>query len=118
MIARLTNVETQGAAARAAESAAKAQVEVVDATVADMLPLLSSLRGQIRAEFGKASVTVEDFGMSPLKPAARSLGSRVEAVAKSLATRVERHTLGKRQKAAVHGTAPPKPAAKPPEPGA
>jgi len=62
----------------------------------------------VRGTFGAASATLDDFGMTPRRPAAvkRTVASKAEAIEKSLATRVVRHTLGSKQKAALHASAP------------
>jgi hypothetical protein len=65
---------------------------------------------------------IAEFGISPRKAAVKTVDTKATAIAKSLATRKARHTLGKNQKKDIHGTVPaPAPtggggASPPPEP--
>jgi hypothetical protein len=113
VIAALTTLSNQVAEAEATRTLATVQTLTADATAQGVAPLMSALHCAIQGRFGKTNVAVEEFGMSPVKRGARTVASKVEAVAKSLATRAERHTMGKRQKAAIHGTVPAPAAAEP-----
>jgi hypothetical protein len=104
LIARLNLLPAQVATAAATQTLAKTQLATADATAKDLAQLMSALHSTIRGRFGTANPSVEDFGMSPFKRGVRTVANKVEAIAKSLATRAERHTMGKRQKAAIHGT--------------
>jgi hypothetical protein len=72
------------------------------------------------AQYGEASTTFSALGFTVKKLAKKTAAVTAAAVEKSLATRAERHTLGKRQKASIHGTAatPPASTATPPAPTA
>ncbi len=48
--------------------------------------------------------TLAAFGLSASRVGRKSVAVKAEAVAKSNATRKARHTMGKNQKAAIHGT--------------
>jgi hypothetical protein len=71
-----------------------------------MNPLMRGLKHLVQAAFGTDSNTLLDFGLTPVHKAVRSVQEKVEAVAKSLATRDVRKTMGPRQKEAIHGTVP------------
>lgn len=86
----------------------------------------SLLQSHVRALFGDASTEYSDFGFVPRTAKAVTAAAKADAVEKRAATRVARHTMGKRQKAGVTGatasvttapTAPATPAA-PAAPGA
>jgi hypothetical protein len=50
-----------------------------------------------------------EFAMTPAKKAGKTVAVKQEAIEKSLATRVARHTSGSKQKAKIHGELPPAP---------
>jgi hypothetical protein len=60
----------------------------------------------VRAQFGVSSHTLEDFGLTPRSTAPKTLAVQSGAVVKALATRQARHTMGTKQKAAIHGVVP------------
>ncbi len=97
----------------------RAQVQVERNTHAKVNPVLRLLRNFVIAYFGDtqdASAALDDFGYSPRRSSKKTLEVKVEAVGKSKATRVARHTLGKKQKAKVKGVVPsPQPAAPAPK---
>ncbi len=66
----------------------------------------------VRVQVGPSSPTLDDFGMTPWRAATaqRTVAEKAQSIAKSLAARVVRHTLGSKQKAALHGSAPSAPA--------
>jgi hypothetical protein len=57
--------------------------------------------------YGARSQTLLDFGITPAKVPVRTAASKVAAAAKGAATRLARHTMGTKQKAAIHGTVAP-----------
>jgi hypothetical protein len=61
------------------------------------------VRSYVTIAFGEHSTEYASLGFSPRKPAQKSAESTARAVAKTLATRAARHTLGKVQKAGIHG---------------
>ena len=83
-----------------------------------------ALKQYVIAHFGESSPVLADFGFSPRKLAQKTVAEKYVAVEKQLATRAARHTMGSRQKAAIHGQvespapqaqpAPAQPAAAPP----
>jgi predicted Fe-Mo cluster-binding NifX family protein len=67
--------------------------------------LRSALKVYILGNYGKKAVQMlGDFGMSvPKGPGARTVDEKSKAVAKNLATRAARHTMGNKQKLRVTG---------------
>ena len=70
--------------------------------------LRSALKVYILGTYGKKAVQMlGDFGMSvPKGPGERTVDEKSMAVAKTLATRAARHTMGKKQKLRVTGVVP------------
>lgn len=69
----------------------------------------------LSAQLGADNAELATYGGRPRKvPPALTSEQKLAAVLKAKATRAARHTMGKRQKAAIHGTVPP---AGPPEDG-
>jgi hypothetical protein len=65
-----------------------------------------SLRQVIRSMFGASPDILADFGLAPPKPHKPTPQKKVTAAAKAKATRTLRHTMGKKQKAAIKATGP------------
>ena len=69
--------------------------------------IVAAFVAYVRAAFGSSPEVLNDFGLKPHKaktpPTAEQ---KVKAAVKAKATRAARHTLGKRQKLAIHGQAP------------
>ena len=70
--------------------------------------LRSALKVYILGTYGKKAVQMlGDFGMSvPKALGARTVDEKSKAVAKNLATRAARHTMGKKQKLSITGVVP------------
>jgi hypothetical protein len=71
--------------------------------------VLRAIRTQVQSQYGEATnadTVLADFGYSPRKKVTTTVATRSTAVAKSLATREARHTMGSRQKAKVVGVLP------------
>lgn len=61
-----------------------------------------ALRSYVTLHFGGAAVDViGDFGFAPKAAPTRSAATLMQAIAKAKATRVARHTMGKRQRLAI-----------------
>ena len=106
LVGSFTSYQAQlnaAAAQRAAWLAATKAVEELEET--QINPALVNLHRYLEGVYGVAGAPLADFGMTPRQPAQRSVKAKAEAIDKSLATRVARHTLGERQKAAIHGAA-------------
>jgi hypothetical protein len=67
---------------------------------------VSSARQVVRSMFGESVDLLADFGLAPPRPRRIDPQKKVEAAAKSKATRKLRHTMGKKQKAAIKATGP------------
>ena len=69
--------------------------------------LVSGLRQAMQVAFAGSIDALADFGLKPRKqPAARTPEEKASAVAKALATRKARHTMGSQQKKGVKGAVP------------
>ncbi len=78
-----------------------------------LLPQLLSLEDYLRVTLGAANPQLADYGITPRTPKKPSAPVMAVAVQKSAATREARHTMGKKQKASIHGVLPAQPAAPP-----
>jgi hypothetical protein len=65
--------------------------------------ITKALQGIVAAAFGEESKAYAEFGFAPRKTTDKSAETKALAVEKLRATRAARHTMGSRQKAAVHG---------------
>ncbi len=72
-----------------------------------LAPTLKNLRRYLQGAFGVDSPVLLDFGLTPEKPPVTTPETAAAAVAKRAATREARHTMGKKQKATIHGTVAP-----------
>jgi hypothetical protein len=108
--ADITGVFTDALNAYKAVDAARADLEskLQDKTakVQAALALEAVLRAYVTGVYGKTSPVLLDFGWSVAKAVTKTVASKAMAVAKSLATREARHTMGKNQKAKIHGVVP------------
>jgi hypothetical protein len=64
------------------------------------------IRNYVAAAFGESSAQYASLGFAPRKPAQKTVESKAQAHVKMLATRKARQTMGKLQKAKIHGVAP------------
>jgi len=69
--------------------------------------LLSGVKQALLVAFAGQIDTLADFGLNPRKPRVLSPEQKTIAATKARATRAARHTMGKKQKAAVKGTVSP-----------
>jgi hypothetical protein len=65
---------------------------------------VSGLRQSLLVAFAGQVDTLADFGLTPRKPRVLTPEQKLAAAAKAKATRAARHTMGKKQKAAIKGT--------------
>jgi hypothetical protein len=88
-------------------SAAHAQwlslVEEERRTAAELRKLTSGINVFITNAYGPSSAVAIDFGSAEPKVTAPSADVRALAVKKSAATRKARHTMGKKERLAIHG---------------
>jgi hypothetical protein len=75
---------------------------------------VSGLRQTLLVAFDGKIDTLAAFGLAPRRVHAATPEENLARTQKILATRAARHTMGSRQKAAIKGTVPPRPAASAP----
>lgn len=97
---------TASNATLSAKATAKAELEAERALRAQTKPFVSSLRQVIRSMFGASPDLLADFGLVPHKPRKANPQKKVDAAGKAKATRALRHTMGKKQKAAIKAAGP------------
>lgn len=95
-----------GKAALVAEAARTAAVKVDRDKRAQTAAMLSSLRRLLQGMYTQSPEVLAAFGLKAPKAGKKTVDTKATAVAKAKATRVVRHTLGKKQKKAVKVTAP------------
>jgi hypothetical protein len=66
---------------------------------------VSGLRQALHVAFDGSIEVLADFGLAPRKVAVMTPEQKTAATAKAKATRAARHTMGKRQRAEIRGTA-------------
>jgi hypothetical protein len=92
----------QAAIAAAAARAAATKADELELTKTDAF--VSALRLVVQGMYKQTPGTLADFGLKDRKVAKPSAETKAAAAAKSKATRAARHTMGKNQKKAIHGT--------------
>jgi hypothetical protein len=70
-----------------------------------VLSVLLALERFVSNLLGPSSTKLGDFGFSPKKVGKESVATKAEALKKSEATRVARHTMGKKEKLSITGSA-------------
>jgi hypothetical protein len=114
---QINAIEAKVTAANAAQAAWKQLLDAADAEITAFEPLLKALHRYAEGVFGPTSKLLLDFGFTPQQTAVKTVKVKANAIDKSAATRTARHTMGKKQKAAIHGTvAEPVPTAPSPAP--
>jgi hypothetical protein len=92
-------------AVAAAFSAWKQQLDGFNKSSTQIASRMLALQRFLRARFGPRSATLRDFGIAPARVPYKSPKVKTAAIEKSKATRVARHTMGRRQKQRVRGAA-------------
>jgi hypothetical protein len=105
----IDSIDAAAAAGKAFHEATAAQ----HAAIAKGNALLKVLKTLVESQLGSAESVLGDFGFTNPKPAVPDQAAKAAAVAKRAATRAARHTMGKKQRAAIKGTVT-APAATPP----
>ncbi len=99
-------------AADVAKAAWLGKVDAAKQLAATVAPEVIAAHSFVRSVFGTASPALADFGMTARRVTDnRTVAEKTQAVEKALATRQVRHTMGPKQKAAIHGSVPAAPAA-------
>ncbi len=70
---------------------------------AELMSVMAGIQHYVAGLFGEHSMEFASFGFKPKKVPQRTVESKAQAAEKLRATRLARHTLGKRQKASIHG---------------
>ena len=102
----VTTLQARLATAKAAESARATWRTAVQADRderAKTKALASVIKQTLLQYFAGKTDTLATFGLTPRKPRAVKPAGKVVAAAKAKATRAARHTMGKKQKAAIVG---------------
>jgi hypothetical protein len=110
LLAKLQGRLDAANATKAALLAHRQAVEAERASDAVVRPLRAQLKVYLQGRFGKTNTQLQSFGFTPNKVPLKTVLAKATGVAKAAATRVARHTLGKKQKAAIHGAVPESPA--------
>jgi len=80
-------------------------------------PTVRAFRRMVQGMFSGSPDTLAAFGLAPIKVATKDVATKTEAVARALATRAARHTMGSRQRAKIKGTTTSASAGSSPSPG-
>ena len=113
LLAKLQSLLNAANATRATQAAYHNAVQSERSLTVQVAPLRAQLKLFLQSRFGKTSTQLQSFGFAPNKVPDTTVSSKSTRVAKNLATRKARGTLGKKQKSKIHGTVP---AASPPTP--
>jgi hypothetical protein len=97
----------------AAEKAFHDAVTAKNAAIAKGNDLVQALEGLVKNQLGSSQGVLGDFGFANPTRQTPDEATKAAAVAKRAATRAARHTMGKRQKAAIKGAAQATPATPP-----
>jgi hypothetical protein len=120
LLAKLQSRLNADTATKAAQTAYHNAVENEHALDTAIAPLRAQLKLFLQSRFGKTSTQLQSFGFAPSRVPDKTVASKSTAVAKTLATRKARNTLGKQQKSSIHGAVevatPTPPAATTPSP--
>jgi hypothetical protein len=91
----------------------QATVQAERNAIAQVAPVLRYLKSYVITQFGDtqdAAQKLEVFGFTPRKPRSTNVQTKAAAAEKVVATRKARNTMGKKQKAKIHGNTTAQPA--------
>jgi len=114
LLAKLQSLLNADNATKAAQTAYHNAVQSERSLTVAVAPLRAQLKLYLQSRFGKTSTQLQSFGFTPNKVPDKPVASKSTGVAKALATRKARGTLGKKQKSKIHGTVPAASAPTPP----
>jgi hypothetical protein len=114
LLAKFQSLLNAANATKAAQTAYHNAVQSERSLTAEVAPLRAQMKLFLLSRFGKTSTQLQSFGFTPNKVPNKPVASKSTQVAKALATRKARGTLGKKQKSTIHGTVPAAPAPTPP----
>ena len=69
-------------------------------------PIRKGMQQYVASRYGADSVKMAEFGFTPVKARKTDVRTKVGALDKAAATRLARHTMGKKEKLAIHGAVP------------
>jgi hypothetical protein len=108
LLAALTAYADKYEATDEAFTAFRTALEERVAIEPEAVHLVQGVRTVLKGMYGKKSVALETYGITPDKePVPLTPEQEVVKVAKAKATRIARHTLGKKQKEKIKGQWPP-----------
>jgi hypothetical protein len=113
LVAQIAALDAAVTAVATAEAAWKQQLEAANQAAAAIETSIQLMRGYVKVLLGARSPTLLDFGITPDKVPVRTAATALAAVALNKATREARHTMGKKQKAKIHGSVAPAAATEP-----
>lgn len=105
LVALYQDVLDRQAAVATTRAQHKVALAARDAAIAECLARDRALQVWVRCRFGVRSQEAHDFGAESRKAASVSAQTRAMAVQKAKATRVARHTMGKKQRLKIKGDA-------------
>jgi len=114
LLAKLQSLLNAANSTKATQAAYHNAVQSERSLTVQVAPLRAQLKLFLQSRFGKTSTQLQSFGFAPNKVPDHTVGSKSTGVAKALATRKARGTLGKKQKSTIHGTVPAASAPTPP----
>jgi hypothetical protein len=103
LTAKLQSLVTLRDDVDAAKATTKAKLAAESADVPPVRTLMRAYVAYLKAVYDGSPDALADFGIFPKPRAALTVEAKAEAVAKRMATRAARHTMGTRQKKAVKG---------------
>ncbi len=90
-----------------AQSALDSATQARDAVAPTIIGRLSTTKTVLKASIGRQSPELSQYGLKADKSRrSRTLAEKTVAAGKGVSTRKARHTMGPRQKAAIHGVYP------------
>jgi hypothetical protein len=105
LVTELTGVATQIGTVESSRQSWLTNSRALDETISTTYePRITALHRLVESRFGLGGAELVDFGMKPRSPRKRTGQEIVATAQKSAATRTARHTVGPRQKQAIHGT--------------
>lgn len=81
-----------------------ASVQTERQAEADIRPIRKGMQQYVASRYGADSLKMAEFGFTPVKARKTTVRTKAGALDKAAATRLARHTMGKKEKLAIHGT--------------
>jgi hypothetical protein len=103
IVTALQNRINANLAVQTAEAARTAAVKANLVERSQSATFESGLRQMVQGMFSQSPDTLAVFGLKPRKSVTKTVETKAKAVAKTLATRAARHTMGSKQKLEITG---------------